>query len=298
MHVRIIRSPYVFLAPGVLLTLLALAAGAPDAARAASDATDAGDAPGLDGAAIAMVDRDVPAPLSPRPGPIGADIAKCSTCHTLDAAFSHPVDFAPARRLPAQFPLDQGRMTCATCHQNATAANHVLARRQGGKMLRAGAVTSANLCVQCHAPPATVSPRNAPPGRALARAAHAASLGRAHLRWGDAATGAAEARRSGTVDRESAICLSCHDGTVAGAVGLGRKDDAASTDHTNAHPVAVAYPKALNRDWAPLGTLNGKVRLFSGQVGCGSCHSPYAPEEKLLVLPTARGRLCASCHQM
>ena len=42
--------------------------------------------------------------------------------------------------------------------------------------------------------------------------------------------------------------------------------------------------------------LDGRIRLFDQAVGCGSCHSVYSMQPKLLVTSNLRSRLCLSCH--
>lgn len=43
-------------------------------------------------------------------------------------------------------------------------------------------------------------------------------------------------------------------------------------------------------------SLDPRVRLFDGRVGCGSCHSIYAPGRNKLVMPNERSALCTACH--
>jgi predicted CXXCH cytochrome family protein len=68
----------------------------------------------------------------------------CAGCHEGDLGMhpgsSHPTGFAPARALPAAFPLDaEGRFTCSSCHDlHGTAV--ALLRGEGG----------AWPCMACH----------------------------------------------------------------------------------------------------------------------------------------------------
>jgi predicted CXXCH cytochrome family protein len=42
--------------------------------------------------------------------------------------------------------------------------------------------------------------------------------------------------------------------------------------------------------------MDPRIWLFEGRVGCGSCHSPFAGGEALLVMSNVGSRLCLSCH--
>ncbi|NNK62673.1 MAG: hypothetical protein HKO98_05620 [Gemmatimonadetes bacterium] len=44
--------------------------------------------------------------------------------------------------------------------------------------------------------------------------------------------------------------------------------------------------------------VDPRIRLFDGNLGCGSCHSVYAGEPGLLVMRNERSRLCTSCHDL
>jgi len=227
---------------------------------------------------------------------------------------SHPVGVAPTMRVPDDLPLDHGTVTCLTCHLDGGPEGHSRASRTHDGMLRRASAPA--LCVSCHT------------GRQhSAKAMHAAYSGRAHLRR----RGSAERRMlnaessllrtpnlalstSIALDDESRTCLSCHDGTTATDIGLG--SDGGPITHASGHPVGVAYRSigglASSSIVAPTGsggtllgygqlvpvsTLDPRIRLFDGNIGCGSCHSPYSQEHGLLVMDNYRSRLCLSCHQ-
>lgn len=115
----------------------------------------------------------------------------------------------------------------------------------------------------------------------------------------------------------SALCMSCHDGTVglgslinegpggtptnsatniSGAALLG-------TDLTNDHPVAFTYDATLQTADGELvdpTTLTGAVRLFgttTDQVECASCHDPHDNSNvPFLVTSNTSSALCLTCH--
>lgn len=115
----------------------------------------------------------------------------------------------------------------------------------------------------------------------------------------------------------SALCMSCHDGTV-GLGSLvnegpgGTPTNSATlisgagllgTDLTNDHPVAFTYDATLQTADGELvdpTTLTGAVRLFGAggdQVECASCHDPHNnTNQPFLVTSNAGSALCITCH--
>lgn len=212
---------------------------------------------------------------------------RCLDCHQIDAVFSHPVGIAPSMHVPAHLPLDNGRVSCLTCH-DATAEGHADPARARGPMLRQAAA-GASLCAQCHDPLDRTGP-----------GAHAAGLVRAHLHWpGKAPAGLAGARSA--LDVESTACMSCHDGTIAADAGAWILRPRPGAMPMQDHPVGVVYGRVrpASSEFGPLvdaSRLDHRIRLFDGVVGCGSCHSVYSPREHLLVKSNLRSDLCLSCH--
>src|ERR1035437_4380971 len=49
--------------------------------------------------------------------------AQCASCHQVDAGFTHPVDQIPSMQVPKGLPLEGGRVTCITCHDNSMTAH-------------------------------------------------------------------------------------------------------------------------------------------------------------------------------
>lgn len=196
--------------------------------------------------------------------------ARCSSCHQVEHALSHPTGFAPGRPLPAEYPLEAGLFTCLTCHTDHAARPHT---RAGG-LLRSG-IAGTQRCADCHD-----------------RRSHALAIDAAHLAW----PGTAPAK-----DREveTRSCLECHDGSVAGDAASHR---AAVGYRPGAdHPVGITYRARPSRnvDEPPLhppAALDSRIRLFGGAVGCGSCHSLYSTAPGRLVMDNHASALCLSCH--
>lgn len=115
----------------------------------------------------------------------------------------------------------------------------------------------------------------------------------------------------------TALCLSCHDGTVAiGNLAAGVRN-VANTDPNgflppgrsnlgttlaDDHPVGVAVPAGRPGLSAPV--AGDEVRLRWGKVECVSCHNPHDPsfapflvKAQLDLTGKSGGELCAACHR-
>lgn len=125
--------------------------------------------------------------------------------------------------------------------------------------------------------------------------------------------------------RNSKLCLSCHDGTLAtdrsgAATGASMTPALRNLGNTlvNHHPVGFVYHRALVTPYGSLsdpgvktvtigldeqsrtGTVAG-VLLIDGKVECSSCHdvhNTFTVGTKALVRVTAGGRaICLACHE-
>ncbi len=119
----------------------------------------------------------------------------------------------------------------------------------------------------------------------------------------------------GQPDGVSALCLSCHDGTVAvdsygGKTGTDfiSGGDLIGTDLSNDHPISFTFNTALATADGGLhdpssvnsglgGTISADM-LFSGQMECASCHDVHDADgnSKLLVKLNTGSALCLTCH--
>lgn len=202
----------------------------------------------------------------------------CAKCHRRGlTAASHPVNIKPEiSRVPADMPLTDGRLTCNTCHNvhkdRYTAfgeKSYYLRRPPGGR----------EFCISCHEenPIAT---------------GHGAMLDVAHM-----------ARKYRVTDENQPLdglslqCIGCHDGTIASnaeyTIGGGY------WKHLDgAHPIGVDYGMSRMKagGLTPPARLDGRIRLFNGRLGCGTCHSPYSGLPGQLVMDNTNSRLCSECH--
>jgi len=120
---------------------------------------------------------------------------------------------------------------------------------------------------------------------------------------------------------DSTLCLSCHDGTVAGSPGAlaayGRvamtgqmnPADVFGTNLSAMHPISFTLPLQPNTDLVSSLTANppstadqtGAVRLIKGNVECTSCHNPHVQNidpnnPNFLVINNSNSALCLACH--
>ncbi|MEK6652938.1 MAG: cytochrome c3 family protein [Nitrospirota bacterium] len=223
-----------------------------------------------------------PGQKSPLPM-IGKVRTLCSRCHSnVVRKYSHPDEVAPDKaRVPADMPLSaEKKLTCATCHDIHTSL-------EWSKMvsLLRRPVTGMEFCSTCH----EENPGEVSHTRVLAFAHGAGSK---YIRTNP----------SGTLDSLSIQCLSCHDSSIGkgdSIVGAGfwthSKDLA---QHLGGHPIGVYYDESRARDpegYKPKASI-APLRLFSGKIGCGSCHDPYSTRANKLIMSNAGSGLCLRCH--
>ncbi len=113
----------------------------------------------------------------------------------------------------------------------------------------------------------------------------------------------------------SALCLSCHDGSLAfdqldsgpsKAMSTGFRSliDGSATnlgkDLSDDHPISISYDSFKpNRFHRAVGGKVGPLPLFGenkDQVECSTCHDPHAGNEAYLRISNSRSALCLTCH--
>lgn len=214
--------------------------------------------------------------------------SSCVECHVLDSQLSHPVDIVPpgSMTVPASLPLVNGKVTCVTCH-SVSAGEHTTGQGAASDFLRAIDAGS-GLCSQCHDSTGI-----------SAQDMHAVATRRAHLPQAKSAS----SRLSDSPDWASANCLSCHDGAMASDVSAvsGIAGAGLFNMRSTGHPVGVSYqlsdPRGADGTLKSPAMMDDRIRLFNNRVECGSCHSLYSAETKLLVISNDRSELCLSCHE-
>ncbi len=228
-----------------------------------------------------------PAPSRPVPTARGRSWTddRCSSCHADRAGFSHPVNIVASMDVPRHLPLSEGRVVCTTCHDSDAPEAHAAARTDGNALLR-GSHRGAAFCQQCHDP---ISQRY--------QDQHAGATRQAHFNRPDSILDSVPIPGNSRRNRDSADCLSCHDGSIAGDANY--QLGPSSHSPTGAHPINVPYrvtnPDAdgglVSRD-----ALDPRIHLVNDQVSCATCHSLFSTNDALLVIDNDASRLCLSCH--
>lgn len=205
----------------------------------------------------------------------------CKGCHKGVQEMSHPVDVKPSMQVTEKFPLDwKGDVTCATCHpihQQGYGDFHLRARASGEAF-----------CTLCHS--------------SLDKDIHRAAMGTAHV---SSSTGAKYVAwiNENTLDELSLKCMSCHDAAFS-RDSLVEPPPSPGLFHNNSelglsHPIGVSYIEAKRKyqgAYRNMEELPPQIKLFGGQVGCGSCHNPYSKQHYELVMSNERSALCLACH--
>lgn len=212
--------------------------------------------------------------------------AQCLQCHVPEKVLSHPVNKAPTLAIPAAFPLDQGMITCTTCHQDTMAAHS--AATTDRPMLRVEA-SGMSFCNQCHEGS----------GNLTASGQHPRALAQAHIKWVVGGPVTTTPRSTSALADGVNTCLACHDGTVASDKYGGMSDGVSR--QTGNHSVRVDYQASFmsgqNAKLVATGAVDRRILLTNGQVTCMSCHSLYSPEAGLLVIRNDNSALCTACHR-
>jgi predicted CXXCH cytochrome family protein len=108
--------------------------------------------------------------------------------------------------------------------------------------------------------------------------------------------------RGGATDGATLQCLGCHDGTVGASGDLSTERAPGIGERRSSHPIGTPYPPRPRRNsdngYVPLGSLDPRIHLPGGKVGCLSCHDMYGSEQKLLVMSNFESKLCYACHDL
>jgi predicted CXXCH cytochrome family protein len=215
-------------------------------------------------------------------------------CHNYDAAMSHPVGVKVTSN-PDGLPLNSNsQITCITCHQTSQApesAKPSSANSNNDLVINISAGFA--LCSSCHSQS----------GGSLKKQSHWRDMPAHLVKLNPNSTTNTTLGMTEMVDSESRSCLGCHeDVTVSipsfnGNSGFRNRNSQGMSGHS----IGVNYNLAEMRR---TGTqklrrnLKKNIRLFDGNVGCGSCHSLYSRNEMNLVRENPKGELCMECHDM
>jgi hypothetical protein len=226
----------------------------------------------------------------------GLDAAVCTSCHTGLDRHMHAVSLTPSTaKSPVDWPLDNGTITCATCHAEPSCDE---ARDPSPPYHRGGPYTDPQgQCWQCHAEDAfqrrdphhegdkgcgtchtATPPEGAPAAKALLRSENICEVCHKPERHAGGSTHFGKApddvpsrdlplRSDGTIG-----CFTCHDAHKEGVA-----------QHANPGALAIALrQRALTKEWLPV----------AASVPDASSNVEHPP---LMALPAREG-LCEACH--
>ncbi|MGB2906936.1 MAG: cytochrome c3 family protein [Candidatus Aminicenantaceae bacterium] len=213
----------------------------------------------------------------------------CLSCHPDGEKRSHPSGFTPSMTLPEQFPLFGNEMVCETCHfphrQYGRDQGAGEAVQPGPFLLRAESAGKL-FCYICHQGEFS----------SFEVDSHALAVKRAHL-------APLDYESLDMLDDNSKDCLSCHDGTLSSAsdIQLRGLNFEHPTDIGLSHPVGMDYAQVYAQNpntFHPPESIDPRIVLAQGRVGCESCHDHYSGNPKYLVMDNTMSRLCLSCHDL
>jgi predicted CXXCH cytochrome family protein len=97
-------------------------------------------------------------------------------------------------------------------------------------------------------------------------------------------------------DMSSDSCGGCHTGT--GGAPDGVRKAFLGTDLGNDHPISVVYDNSINHGLNPAGTVAAAgLKLYAGKVECATCHDPHNVNNKtFLRIANSRSEMCTTCH--
>ncbi|UCD00225.1 MAG: hypothetical protein JSW66_10150 [Phycisphaerales bacterium] len=250
----------------------------------------------------------------------------CRSCHDGQHAAreTHPVDLAPsevmADRIPREFPLDKGVVTCSTCHDVARQCR--TSRPAGGfqrNFLRGAHVSHAlEFCFRCHARENS-RPFNAHDQIRAGRPKADACIW-CHTGVPDVDTGPEADASHALRAKPHGICNNCHPvarGHPNDGPHMGATPPAEMTWYMSAHEIQPRMNLPLKQLLEYVRAAERAPRSIpldeAGRITCYSCHNPH--ERGLLPnwnprsigsepkqahnhrLRAIQGQLCKACHQ-
>ncbi len=213
-------------------------------------------------------------------------------CHAYDSQMSHPVG-VKVKSIPEGIPLNSNsEITCITCHQMSIVPEVIDPNtHESNDTLVINTTPHFDLCSSCHAQS----------GGSLKKQSHWTAVSAHLVKLNPNTASETTLGMTEMVDAESRSCLSCHEDV---SVSIPAFNGNAGYRNTNSesmsgHSIGVNYNRAQMRLGAASKyrtNLKKKIRLFDGNVGCGSCHSLYSKNHMNLVRENPKGELCMECH--
>ncbi len=264
---------------------------------------------------------------SPRNLRFAGGISKlCRSCHDgqLATREAHPVDIMPsdamARRIASEFPLENGRLTCSTCH-DVTAqcgADRPAAGPKRRFLRRADVSGPLEFCFRCH-----VRENNRPfnaHDQLEAGQPKADVCIWCHIGVPDVDSRSQEDVSRGLHKKSIGVCANCHPVTKGhpnGGSHMGAIPPEAMMSYMSAYEIQPRMNLPLNRLLEYVRAAKRAPRSIpldeNSRITCYSCHNPHEkgllpnwnprsvgsePKQSVNHRLRARdGQLCIACHQ-
>ncbi len=201
--------------------------------------------------------------------------ALCAKCHPAATQVSHPSGFQPKKTPPAAYPLDwKGDLTCSTCHDIHGSSPGLMRGAKVGKQL----------CFACHESDFFAKMRD---GGASLMAGHLVNKG--------------IDSNAPTLDAYTNTCMDCHgkNANPSIATSIDRNGVVRHSSQSANHPIGMLYQDAVAfGGYRARRTVERKLMLPEGKVGCVSCHSGYQKEHGKLLVALEKSALCYECHDL
>jgi len=257
--------------------------------------------------------REKPRPGGPLSLVFGDDFTRTCRCHGYTAGtYIHPVNIVPSpdkrALIPAEFPLQDGKITCATCHEIGLQCQDDQSTKLLNKAFLRGApyATRTGLCRRCHERGRykAFDPHEQldDDGRIIEEKClycHVETPDVNLFTFGDRGAKSLHARKVKFIGDLKVLCNRCH------------------PKQGYMHPINADHfrePSAKIRATMRQSERSLGVSLpldYDGKVTCSTCHNPHErgviPREKAaskgagekyrLRVPGLAGQMCKACHQ-
>lgn len=223
----------------------------------------------------------------------------CQSCHDGRHASreAHPVNIVPSvaitMKIPSDFPLDNGKLTCSTCHDVTWRCSTVQPATMSGRGYLRGAPSSDSLdfCFNCHRQE-SYRPFNVHDQLESGRQKTDTCLW-CHLSVPNSASGIKEAAPYGLRGKAIDLCRNCHSmpaGHPTGDPHMGSKPSVDMMSYMSAYELQPKMNLSLKQLLEYVQAAKRAPRSIPlDENGCITCYSCHNPHEKGL-LPNSNPR--------